>query len=115
MESGRKLPTLEFAERLDERYKPMLTFVELLANVRDALVAEHMKDLLPHEGRAIRIQTFTSSVIPGPLQTEDYAYQLSKAHMFGATDAEVSARVALRLDRQTSSIELIRRSFTGLS
>jgi transcriptional regulator with XRE-family HTH domain len=100
MESGRKLPSLPFAEKLDQRYKPMLTFVELLANVRDALVAEHMRELLPHEQKAARIQTFTSSVVPGLLQTEHYAWALSRESMPGATDHEISQRVSLRMDRQ---------------
>jgi transcriptional regulator with XRE-family HTH domain len=100
MESGRHLPTMEFAEVLDERYKPTLTFVELLSNVRDALIAEHMRDLVPHERAAVRIQTFSSSVIPGLLQTPAYAWELSREYMLGASDEEVSEQVALRIDRQ---------------
>lgn len=100
VESGHRLPKAELVAALDAYFRPVLSFAELLDNVRDALIAEHMKELLPHEKKAVRIQTFTSSVIPGLLQTPQYAWELSKAHMFGATDDVITARVALRLDRQ---------------
>lgn len=106
LESGRTLPTAQFAALLDERYSPMITFTELLANVRDALVAEHMRDLLPEEQKAVRIQAFTSSVMPGLVQTENYAWELSRKSMPGASDQEISARAALRMDRQ---LVLVRR------
>ncbi|SFD26165.1 hypothetical protein SAMN05421773_11233 [Streptomyces aidingensis] len=100
LESGRSLPTMEFAMLLDQRFKPMIKFTELLANVHDALVAEHMKEMLPKERDAVRIQTFTSSVVPGLLQTERYALELTREYMLGASDHEIAARVSLRMDRQ---------------
>lgn len=98
MEAGRHLPTLEFGALLDERYRPMLTFVELLANVRDALVAEHTRDLLPQEQEAGRIQAFTSSVLPGLLQTRAYAWELSREYMTWASSGEVWEWAQLRIE-----------------
>jgi transcriptional regulator with XRE-family HTH domain len=100
VETGDRLPKAALAAALDEKFNPTLKFTELLNNVRDALVAEHMRDLLPQERRAVRIQTFTSSVIPGLLQTESYAWELSRQSMPGSTDRDLSQRVALRMDRQ---------------
>ncbi|SFD26830.1 helix-turn-helix domain-containing protein [Streptomyces aidingensis] len=100
MESGRTLPTKEFAAVLDQRFKPLLKFTELLSNVRDALIAEHMKEMLPKEQAAVRIQTFSSSVMPGLLQTEEYARALTRASIPGAPDDQIAARVSLRMERQ---------------
>jgi hypothetical protein len=62
--------------------------------------AEHMKELLPHEKEAVRIQFFSSSAVPGLLQTEPYAWALTRKSLPGASDSEISARVSLRIDRQ---------------
>jgi transcriptional regulator with XRE-family HTH domain len=100
VETGDRLPKPDLAAALDARFNPTLKFVELLANVRDSLIAEHMRELLPQERKAVRIQTFTSSVINGLLQTRGYAYAMSRDGMPGATDEAIADRVTLRMDRQ---------------
>jgi transcriptional regulator with XRE-family HTH domain len=100
VESGHRLPKAELVAALDAYFRPVLSFAELLDNVRDALIAEHMKELLPHEKEAVRIQFFSSSAVPGLLQTEPYAWALTRKSLPGASDSEISARVSLRIDRQ---------------
>lgn len=51
------------------------------------------------EPRAKRLRWFEPNVVPGLLQTEDYARAVFSTR-FGITDAEVEKRVASRLSRQ---------------
>ena len=57
------------------------------------------------EESATLIRAYEPQVIPGLLQTEDYARAVTRASFAGAADEEVERRVALRLARQ----ELLRR------
>jgi transcriptional regulator with XRE-family HTH domain len=69
IETGRKIPTEPMARALDGRFDPPIRFTELLECVREMLVAAHVRDLLPKLRKAVRIQSFASSVIPGLLQS----------------------------------------------
>jgi len=51
------------------------------------------------ESEARTLKTFQHTLVPGLLQTEDYARTLVEAYP-GLTEDEVAARVAARLDRQ---------------
>lgn len=98
-ESGDRLPQPKVAKLLDDRFKPLITFTELLATLREALVAPHMRDLLPHEKKAVRIQQFNSTTIPGLLQTEAYARELMSRGMPHKTQEEIEIRVEARISR----------------
>jgi hypothetical protein len=52
------------------------------------------------ENRAVRVQAFQVSVVPGLLQTSDYAESLIRSEQPDATDEQVARFVAVRLGRQ---------------
>lgn len=55
--------------------------------------------LIALEAQAERIRWYAAQIVPGLLQTEDYARAVFSTR-FGITDAEVEKRVASRLSRQ---------------
>jgi hypothetical protein len=58
------------------------------------------KVFLASERTARRIQVFDSSIIPGLLQTPEYARALIRVTLQGCPDAEVTGQVELRLSRR---------------
>lgn len=100
VERSEQLPSEALAQVLDDHFQTDGLFVELLDMAQDALIANYSREFVGKEGDAIRIQVFTSSLIPGLLQTEEYtrdAYRLDLAS--GAMD-ELDARVTVRVNRQ---------------
>ena len=53
------------------------------------------------EFEAVRLRDFQSMVVPGLLQTEDYARSVLRAAPHAGSSAEVDRLVALRMERQT--------------
>lgn len=52
------------------------------------------------EGSAVELQTFEGLVIPGLLQTREYAEAVTRASLVDAAEDEVSRKVAFRMERQ---------------
>ncbi|WP_165987734.1 helix-turn-helix transcriptional regulator [Streptomyces sp. YIM 98790] len=100
VESGSKLPSEQLAEAFDTFFEPVLTFVELLRYARESGPEDYGRRLVPKERRATRLQVFTSSVIPGLLQTEEYAFELFQVTLPWNSEAENRQLVAERLKRQ---------------
>ncbi|GHF43838.1 helix-turn-helix domain-containing protein [Streptomyces morookaense] len=100
VERGEQLPSVALAEALDVHFDADELFVELLAMAQDTLIADYSREVVAQERKALRIQVFTSSLIPGLLQTEDYARELFLAGMPGKTPDQISAHVTARMNRQ---------------
>ncbi|MFE6778537.1 Scr1 family TA system antitoxin-like transcriptional regulator [Streptomyces sp. NPDC057702] len=100
VERHEQLPSEALANALDDHFGTGELFVDALAIAQDSLVMEYSHDYLSHEAKCIRLQVFTSSLVPGLLQTRDYARALFS---FGLRRSELPAleeHVALRLRRQ---------------
>jgi len=52
------------------------------------------------EAAATEIRCYEGELVPGLLQTEDYARALTRSALFGADQAEVDRRVKIRMDRK---------------
>ena len=52
------------------------------------------------EAEASSMHTYESEAIPGLLQTEEYAYAITKSTLIRATEPEITRRVELRMQRQ---------------
>jgi len=52
------------------------------------------------EADATEIRSYEGELVPGLLQTEDYARALIRVALFGADQAEVDRRVKIRMDRK---------------
>lgn len=59
----------------------------------------YFRRFLDLEADATEIRCYEGELIPGLLQTEDYARALIRAALFGADQTEVDRRVKIRMDR----------------
>ncbi|WP_173019558.1 helix-turn-helix domain-containing protein [Streptomyces alkaliphilus] len=100
METGKQRPSDAVAERLDRELGTSGEFVSLLEMARAHLIEAGAKVILDRETEAVRVESFTSSVIPGLLQTEEYAHGLTRAGIPGAEEEEIRERVGVRMKRQ---------------
>lgn len=100
VERGEQLPSEALAEALDDFYGTEGLFTDLLIVAVAAEVPVYGRKVLEEEKRAARIQTFNSSVIPGLLQTENYAYALFTESMPSKDAEQVALQVVTRSHRR---------------
>lgn len=101
VETCRRPPGLDFTKRCDDT----LPTDGLLGRIRDAITEETLlpwfRDWVLFEQDAVALRSYQSMVIPGLLQTEEYA----RAVFVGASRFvanEVDAQVAARMERQSA-------------
>ncbi|WP_435173723.1 helix-turn-helix domain-containing protein [Actinacidiphila sp. bgisy145] len=99
VERGEQLPSEALAEAFDTYFRSDGLITELLAMAQDSLIADYSRKIVAKEGDAIRIQVFTSSIVPGLLQTEEYVRESFKVGLSGETLPELDARVEVRKNR----------------
>ena len=106
IEMGQRAPTGDFAAACDG-VPEMGTcggLTELRAQLGDVLRRRAypgwFQDWLSREALATGFRWFEPLIVPGLLQTEDYARALLRTRV-GDTDDEIEEMVALRMDRQT--------------
>lgn len=99
VERGEQLPSEVLAEAFDTYFQTDGLFVELLALAQEGLVADYSRKIVSKESEAIRIQVFTSSLVPGLLQTEEYVRESFAVGLSGETLPELDARAAVRKNR----------------
>lgn len=100
IEGGTKAPTEGVVRALDRFYDTDGALMELY-RVGDALlIAQSSRAFVRREQGAARIRVFASSLIPGLLQTADYARELIRIGLPGVTPAQVEAYTAARITRQ---------------
>jgi transcriptional regulator with XRE-family HTH domain len=100
VERGDQLPSEGLSQALDTFFKTSGLFVELLEMAQDALIADYSRTVVAKEKEAIRIRVFTSSIIPGLLQTEDYARELFRAGRISQSEDSLTERAAARVKRK---------------
>ncbi|WNI14691.1 helix-turn-helix domain-containing protein [Actinacidiphila sp. ITFR-21] len=99
VERGDQLPSGALAEAFDTYFHTDGLFVELLALAQDGLIADYSRKIVAKESEAIRIQVFTSSLVPGLLQTEEYVRESFKLGLPSENLPELDARVVVRKNR----------------
>ncbi|MCT2583332.1 helix-turn-helix domain-containing protein [Actinophytocola gossypii] len=99
IESGYRMPTREQAALLDKVFGTAGMLCRLEARIRAAPISPGFRPFVAAEAEARTIKTFEHTLVPGLLQTEDYARTLVEAYP-GLTSDEVTARVAAKLNRQ---------------
>ncbi|WP_301124441.1 helix-turn-helix domain-containing protein [Streptomyces cacaoi] len=107
VETGRKMPTLRFARSADcalDIEGTEDTFERQWREIRHGSLLEGFPQFVHHEGRAAEIRLYEVGVIPGLLQTPEYATVLAdSAVKRGAiTQEHATERVALVAERQAS-------------
>jgi transcriptional regulator with XRE-family HTH domain len=100
VERGEQLPSKALAEAMDVYFRTDELFAELLEMAQESPIPDYGRTIVANERKARRIQVFTSSLIPGLLQTEEYARALFRASLAGASGDQIDALVKVRMDRK---------------
>ncbi|WP_405802452.1 helix-turn-helix domain-containing protein [Streptomyces halstedii] len=109
VETGRKLPTLRLVRGLDRVFGTgglADTFERAWREIRHGSLLEGFPEFVGYEGRAAEIRLYEVGVVPGLLQTPEYASVLAdSAVKRGAITADQAReRVALVAERQTALV-----------
>jgi transcriptional regulator with XRE-family HTH domain len=99
VENMTRVPTLAFAQRLDEALGTPGTFGRMQEQVRAAPFPAWFRDWVAAEREATSLRTWQSTLVDGFLQTEEYARAVLGTRM-GAGEDEIEQMVAGRLGRQ---------------
>jgi transcriptional regulator with XRE-family HTH domain len=99
IEIGHRTPQPDFAERCDEVFGYPGTFTRIEKRLRDLPFPESYRPFVPHEKAAKVLRTFQHSLVPGLLQTPEYARAVlaTRPH---TSDEEVENLLVARLSRQ---------------
>lgn len=106
IETGRKMPTLRLARRADAALGAGDTFEREWHEMRHGSLLEGFPEFLEHEGRAAEIRLYEVGVMPGLLQTPEYASVLAESAVKrGAiTPDQAEERVSLIAERQATLV-----------
>jgi transcriptional regulator with XRE-family HTH domain len=99
IEALHRAPTVEQGRRLDEAFKVKGFFENDAKKIRGQSYPEPFRDYAEEEARADALYNCEHSLIPGLLQTEDYARAVFGTRP-NTTAAEIERLVAARLARQ---------------
>ncbi|MGW5936802.1 helix-turn-helix domain-containing protein [Streptomyces celluloflavus] len=107
VETGRKMPTLRFSRNADLAFgtsDTADTFERAWREIRHGSLLEGFPEYVGYEGRAVEIRLYEVGVIPGLLQTPEYAALIEQSGVKrGAiTPEQASERVALAAERQAA-------------
>jgi transcriptional regulator with XRE-family HTH domain len=102
VETGERLPSPDLARACDEAFGTGGIFARLYRAVKEEIRAypSGFPEYLDKEREATRICEFEMRMIPGLLQTGDYARALFRASRPRDTGEEIGQLVAARLERQ---------------
>jgi transcriptional regulator with XRE-family HTH domain len=99
IESLRRVPRLDFAERCDDVFGTVGTFVRLQQHARMTPLPSWFRPYAEIEAVASQVRSWEPSVIHGLLQTEDYARGVLVT-LPNTTEGAVEERVTARMERQ---------------
>jgi transcriptional regulator with XRE-family HTH domain len=99
VESRRRAPSLDFAQRCDQEFHTSGTFARLQQHARTSPLPAWFRPYAEIEATATQLRLFEHSLLPGLLQTEDYARAILAVQP-NATEAEVDDLLTTRMERQ---------------
>jgi transcriptional regulator with XRE-family HTH domain len=100
IETRGRTPTRKLAVLCDETFGTPGTFARHEKRLRDVPFSSGFRPFEPYEAQAVSLRLFEHTLIPGLLQTEDYARAVLSTHP-GTTPDEVDERLAARMARQS--------------
>ncbi|MFJ4836555.1 Scr1 family TA system antitoxin-like transcriptional regulator [Streptomyces sp. NPDC088746] len=109
VETGRKVPTLRFSRSLDLAFGTggsADTFERQWREIRHGSLLEGFPQYVGHEGRAAEIRLYEIGIIPGLLQTPEYARCLadSAVRRGAITSEQATERVTFLAERQAALV-----------
>jgi transcriptional regulator with XRE-family HTH domain len=99
IETRGRTPARKLAVLCDEVFGTPGTFARHEKRLRDLPFSSGFRPFSPYEAVAVSLRLFEHTLIPGLLQTEDYARAVLATHP-GTTVDEVDERLAARMSRQ---------------
>ncbi|WP_030561120.1 helix-turn-helix domain-containing protein [Streptomyces aureocirculatus] len=99
IEAGRRRPTVEDAQRLDDVLEAGGVLVRFLPLRGEGRVAESFAEALELERHATVIRTYAPKLVPGLLQTKAYAHEIFRSGFPPASEDERDALLVTRLAR----------------
>ncbi|MET9142565.1 helix-turn-helix transcriptional regulator [Streptomyces sp. NPDC057197] len=102
IERGERRMPLDLARHADQRLGTDGFFerrCEDAAKARQVGIAEHFADVAEMEKHALTIEDWAPLLVPGLLQTREYATALARSAMPRASDVKVEQVVSARMDR----------------
>lgn len=100
IETAARAPTRKFAQRCDEVLETGGTLVKLWPLIGRESSPAWVRSLFELEWEARTLRNYQLAVVPGLLQTEDYARALTRAGRPFDTEKEVEEMVTVRMQRQ---------------
>lgn len=100
VERGEQDPSETLVKILDDRYGTAGLFADLLEVSQEGTIPDYSREFTRRERDTVRIQVFTSSIIPGLLQTAAYARELFRTTLVAPSPEVIEAKVAFRMKRQ---------------
>jgi transcriptional regulator with XRE-family HTH domain len=99
IETGRRSPSRKLAELLDVVFSLPGTFARLEKRLRDVPFPASFRPFVPHEAEAAALRWYEHALVPGLLQTEDYARAVLSTRP-NTSDDQIEELVAARMQRQ---------------
>jgi hypothetical protein len=100
VERCERQPALDFAQACDREFGLPGTFVRLHELIRRNAYPAWFSPVVPLERKAVRIHGWEPFVVPGLLQTEEYARELIRVSRPQDSVARVDELVSARMERQ---------------
>ncbi|MEV6724405.1 helix-turn-helix transcriptional regulator [Streptomyces xanthochromogenes] len=101
IEQGRRPLKPDLARALDDLLETKRALQTAVANMPDVdLIPTWAEEYMDLEREAIALSWFENQVLPGLLQTENYARAVFLSKVPAMSEDEINARVAARLERQ---------------
>ncbi|MFI8435101.1 Scr1 family TA system antitoxin-like transcriptional regulator [Streptomyces sp. NPDC079020] len=109
VETGRKPPTLPFSRRADYAFGTggsADSFEREWRDIRHGSLLEGFQEYVGYEGRAVEIRLFEIGIIPGLLQTSEYARTLAEGDVQrgSITSDQAAERVSFLFERQAALV-----------
>ncbi|MFF2849551.1 helix-turn-helix domain-containing protein [Streptomyces sp. NPDC058001] len=109
VETARKMPSLRFAKAADVAFGLtglVDTFERQWREIQHGSLLEGFPEYVGYEGRAAEIRLFESGVIPGPLQTLEYARALADyaVQRGDITPEQAAERIDFLIERQAALV-----------
>src|ERR1035438_4016967 len=101
IETGHRTPSRDFAVRCDAAFGCPGTFARLEKRLRNVPFSSGFRPFQPYESDAVSLRLFEHTLIPGLLQTEDYAQAVLETHPNTSVDV-IEERVTARRGREGS-------------
>jgi len=99
IETCRRSPSRKLAELIDVVFSLPGTFARLEKRLRDVPFPASFRPFVQHEAEASSLRWYELSLVPGLLQTADYARAVLSTRV-GATEDEIDQAVSGRMERQ---------------